>query len=89
MTHTHSDGGAEAGWFAANFMVLMIVLVAAIILIGGAVLWQPWDTSSDGDGEGGLDVNVDVSGDDGESGGGGDGESSNFRIAPDRVVIFA
>ena len=87
MTHTHSDGGAEAGWFAANFMVLMIVLVAAIILIGGAVLWQPWDTASD-DGEGGLDVNVDVNGDDGESGG-GDGESSNFHITPDRIVVFA
>lgn len=87
MTHSHhTDTGAEAGWFAANFMLLMIVLVAAIVIIGGAVLWQPWAGSDDG--EGGLDVNVDVTGDDGESGG-GDGESSNFRIAPDRVVVFA
>ena len=89
MTHTHhTDGGAEAGWFAANFMLLMIILVAAVIIIGGAFLWQPWASSSD-DGEGGLDVNVDVTGDDGEGGGDGGGESSNYRIAPDRIVVFA
>lgn len=84
MTHSHSDGGAEAGWFAANFMVLMIVLVVAILVIGGAVLWQPWNTGTN-DGEGGLDVNVDVSGDDGDD---GDGDS-NFHITPDRIVVYA